>query len=183
MNAKEAADKIRPNFHLVAMPPEDRHHVLFVEAVAAELGVEPTAFNLHQVAGALDDAGIHGDAAQYPLMMYSRQHHAIKDIAASTYYPRHDFVFTMVESAEQANKLGEGWVEDISKLPPRGDTPINAPVPEAPKEFTVSDHDPRNAPFVAQLKADPAVEAARAAEADRVAAEAKAASERTGFTD
>ena len=130
MTPKEAADKIRPTFHLVAMPPQDRHHVLFVEAVAAELSIDPTHFNLHQVAGALDDAGIHGDAPQYPLMMYSRQHHAIKDIAASTYYPRHDFVFTMVENADQANKLGEGWVEDISKLPPRGDIPINAPMPE-----------------------------------------------------
>jgi hypothetical protein len=128
MTPKEAADKIRPTFHLAQMPAEDRHRVLFVENVAAELGIEATPFNLHQVAGALDEAGIHGDAPQYPLMMYSRQHHAVRDIAASTYYPRHDFVFATVENADEANKLGEGWVEDSSKLPPRGEIPIHAPL-------------------------------------------------------
>jgi hypothetical protein len=139
MTPKEAADKIRPNFHLVSMPPEDRHHVLFVESVAAELGVEPTPFNLHQVAGALDDADIHGDDLHFPLMLYSRQHHAVEGVAASTYYPRHDLTFVTVENKEQLDALGEGWVENIADLPPRGDIPIEAP-PLAKKELPDPDH-------------------------------------------
>jgi hypothetical protein len=129
MNAKEAADKIRPTFHLISMPPEDRHHVRFIEEVAAELGVEPTPFNLHQVGGALDAADIHGDDLHFPLMLYSRQHHAVEGVVASTYYPRHDFVFVIVENKEQFDALGDGWVESIDDLPPRGEIPINAPAP------------------------------------------------------
>ena len=84
MNPKDAADKLRPDFHLAQMPPEDRHHVKFVEDVAGELGVEPTPFNLRQVAHALDAADIHGDDHHFPMMFYSRQHHAVEGIAAST---------------------------------------------------------------------------------------------------
>jgi hypothetical protein len=66
MTPHEAAEKIRPSFRLYDMPPEDRHHVKFVEAVADELGIEHTAFNLHQVDEALDAAGIHEDIHDYP---------------------------------------------------------------------------------------------------------------------
>lgn len=128
MNAKEAADKIRPTFHLVSMPPEDRHHVRFIQDVAAELGVEATPFNLHQVAGALHDANIHADDLHFPLMLYSRQHHAVEGVVASTYYPRHDFTFVIVENEQQMDALGSGWVQSIDDLPPRGDTPLNAPI-------------------------------------------------------
>lgn len=129
MNAKEAADRLRPNFHLESMPPEDRHHVIFVEDVTAELGVEPTPFNLHQVAAALDAADIHPDDNEYPKMLYSRQHHAEDGCSASIYDPRHDWCWAHVENDEQAKALGSGWVESPADLPPRGETPIDAPEP------------------------------------------------------
>lgn len=130
MNAKEAADKIRPDFHLVSMPPEDHHHVKFVEDVAAELGVEPTPFNLHQVGQALDHADIHGDSIEFPKMLYSRSHHAEGTIEASFYDARHDWVWAHVANQEEADKLGSGWVEDPADLPPRGEIPLHAAVPE-----------------------------------------------------
>jgi hypothetical protein len=128
MNAKEAADKIRPDFHLESMPPEDRHHVKFVEDVAVELGIAPTPFNLHQVASALDHADIHPDSNEYPKMLYSRTHHAEEGIEASVYDARHDFVWTHVASEEEAAKLGSGWFENPSELPPRGETLIHAAI-------------------------------------------------------
>lgn len=128
MNAKEAADKLRPNFHLESMPPEDRHHVIFVEEVAKELGVEPSAFNLHQVASALDEANIDQDSNEYPKMLYSRQHHAAEGVTASVYDERHDYVWANVENEEQASALGSGWVESPADLPPRGDSPIYPPI-------------------------------------------------------
>ena len=135
MNPKEAADKLRPDFHLAQMPPEDRHHVKFVEDVAGELGVEPTPFNLQQVAHALDSADIHGDDHHFPMMFYSRQHHAVEGIAASTYYPRHDMTGVIVENEDQFKALGDGWVENPADLPPRGEPgsegfiPLAAPAP------------------------------------------------------
>jgi hypothetical protein len=126
MNVKEAADKIRPDFHLESMPPEDRHHVKFIEDVAAELGVEHTPFNLHQVGQALDRADIHPESNEYPKMLYSRSHHAEEGIGASVYEPRHDFVWAHVANEDEAKKLGSGWVEDISELPPRGEIPLHA---------------------------------------------------------
>jgi hypothetical protein len=133
MNAKEAADRIRPEFHLVSMPPEDRHHVKFVEDVATELGVDHTSFNLHQVADALDNAGIHEDGAEYPKMLFSREHHTEEGISASVYDPRHDLTWALVDNEEQADKLGSGWVDNISDLPTRSDTAQRvepAPIPE-----------------------------------------------------
>lgn len=131
MNAKEAADKLRPTFHLESMPTEDRHHVKFVEEVATELGVEHTAFNLHQVADALDTANIHQDSIEYPKMLFSRQHHAVKGIEPSVYDERHDYVWTHVANEDQVNELGSGWVDDPASLSPRGETPVDAPI--APK--------------------------------------------------
>lgn len=131
MTPTEAADKLRPTFSLEHMPPEDRHHVLFVEAVAAELGVEPTPFNLQQVATALDDADIRGDDLHFPLMLYSRQHHAVEGVPASTYYPRHDMVFVTVENEEQMQLLGKNWVENPADMPARGEIPIDAPAPKS----------------------------------------------------
>jgi hypothetical protein len=131
MTPFEAAEKLRPTFHLDQMPPEDRHHVKFVEDVAAELGVDPTPFNLHQVAGALDAADIHGDDLKFPLMLYSRQHHAADGVAASIYEPRHDFTTAIVENDDQLKILGDGWVENPADLPPRGEIPIAAPPPKA----------------------------------------------------
>lgn len=141
MNAKEAADKLRPTFHLESMPTEDRHHVKFVEDVAAELGVEPTPFNLHQVADALDEAEIHEDSNEFPKMLYSRTHHTEKAIPDSHYDRRHDFVWVHVANEDEAKVLGSGWVENPADLPPRGDIPLHgeqkSPAP-APLEITES---------------------------------------------
>lgn len=132
MNARDAAEKLRPSFHLEQMPVEDRHEVKFVEDVATELGIAHTAFNLHQVADALDAANIHQDSNEFPKMLFSRQHHAAEGVEASVYDPRHDYVYTHVADEEQAGKLGSGWVENPAELPPRGDIPINAPDTVAP---------------------------------------------------
>lgn len=132
MNAHDAAEAIRPTFHLESMPPEDRHHVLFVEAVADELGIEKTAFNMHQVASALDAADIHQDSNEFPMMLYSRQHHADGDVAPSVYDQRGDYVWVHVANEDEAKSLGSGWVQSIDDLPPRGETPIDAPLPAAP---------------------------------------------------
>lgn len=132
MNAHEAAEKIRPSFHLEQMPVEDRHHVKFVEDVATDLGIEHSAFNLHQVADALDAADIHQDSNEYPKMLFSRQHHAIEGVAPSFYDKRHDCVIVHVENAEEAEKLGPSFVDGLDKLPERGDTPIDAAPVEAP---------------------------------------------------
>jgi len=126
MTPKEAADKLRPDFHLALMPAEERHHVKFVEAVAAELGVEPTHFNLAQVANAIDHHGIEADSFEYPKMMFSRTHHSDPSIPPSFYDKRHDHVWVHVASAEEAEKLGAGWVEDHMRLPPRGEIPLYA---------------------------------------------------------
>lgn len=135
MTPKEAADKIRPDFHLAQMPAEDHHHVKFVEEVASELGVEPTAFNLHQVADALDHAEIHGDADEYPKMLFSRSHHAEEGVAASVYDKRHDLAWVHAANEDEASKLGPDWVDDISKLPPRGEIPLHA-APKTKQEVT-----------------------------------------------
>lgn len=127
MNSKEAADAIRETFHLESMPAEDRHHVKFIEDVAAELGIEPIPFNLHQVGQALHHAGIEPDSNEYPKMLYSRTHHAEKDIEASVYDKRHDAVWAHVRNEEEAAKLGAGWVESLAELPPRGELPLHAP--------------------------------------------------------
>lgn len=135
MTPKEAADVLRPNFHLASMPPDARHHMLFVEQVTAELGIDASGFNLAQVASALDEAHIEGEPLEYPKMLYSRRHHAIKDIEASIYLPRHDCVSVHVANADEAGKLGSGFVEDMAQLPPRGDMPIAAEVqPPVPAE-------------------------------------------------
>ena len=135
MNAQEAAERLRPSFKLEAMPAEDRHHVKFVEDVATALGIEHSHFNLHQVADAVDRAGIEQDSNEYPKMLYSRQHHAVKAVGASMYDPRHDHVWTVVADEEQAAALPEGWVDDIAKLPPRGEIPLHAvaPIENAPQ--------------------------------------------------
>lgn len=132
MTPKEAADKLRPDFKLELMPAEHRHHVKFVESVATELGVEHTHFNLAQVADALDKAEIEADSNEYPKMLFSRTHHAEDGVAASVYDKRHDLVWVHVANAEEAGKLGGEWVDDIGKLPPRGEIPLHAP--SKPKE-------------------------------------------------
>lgn len=116
MQAKEAADTLRPTFHLEQMPAEDRHHVKFIEDVAAELGVEPTPFNLHQVGQALDSADIHHDSNEFPKMLYSREAHGE---LPSTYDKRNDFHWIHVNNEEEAKGAGEGWVENLSDLPER----------------------------------------------------------------
>lgn len=128
MTPKDAADKIRPDFHLEQMPAEDRHHVKFIEDVATELGVEHTPFNLHQVGEALDHAGIEPDSNEYPKMLYSRTHHSDIAIAPSYYDKRHDYVHCHVASAQEAAKLGSDWKENPADLPERGETPIHAPM-------------------------------------------------------
>lgn len=130
MNAKEAAARLRPTFHLESMPAEARHHVKFVEDVASELGIEHSAFNLHQVADALDVAGIEQDSNEYPKMLFSRQHHAVDGVSASVYDARHDYVIAIVNSDDEAKALGDGWVDDPAKLAERGDVPVAAPVPD-----------------------------------------------------
>lgn len=136
MTPKEAADKIRPDFHLEQMPAEDRHHIKFIEDVGKELGVETTPFNLHQVGQALHHAGIEPDDNEYPKMLYSRSHHAEKDVAASIYDARHDFVWAHVANEDEAKKLGPDWFEDVSELPPRGEILLHAEakadIPEEP---------------------------------------------------
>ena len=124
MNAKDAADKLRPTFHLESMPTEDRHEVKFVEDVATELGIAHTAFNLHQVAQALDTANIHQDSNEYPKMLYSRQHHMVKGVEPSVYDRRLDHVSVAVKSDEEVAALGKSFVDSPDKLPPRGNTPI-----------------------------------------------------------
>ncbi len=128
MNAKEAADHIRPSFHLATMPAADRHQAKFVADVATELGVEHSPFNLQQVASALESADIHRDVHTYPMMLFSRQHHNVEGVEASVYDARHDHCFVHVANEDQADALGGGWIEDHTKLPPRGDLPITAPV-------------------------------------------------------
>jgi hypothetical protein len=128
MTPKEAADKLRPEFHLELMPADERHHVKFVEAVATELGVEHTHFNLAQVANALDKHEIDADSNEYPKMLFSRTHHTEDGVAASIYDKRHDAVWVHVASEDEAKKLGSGFVDDLGKLPPRGDLPLHAPV-------------------------------------------------------
>lgn len=124
MNAKEAADQIRAAFHLEVekIPPETQHHINFLKAVATELGVDHTPFNLHQVETALADANIHRDSNEYPKMLFSRQHPA--NGIAGTYDARHDHVWTVVADEDQEDAIGDGWVPDPSKLPPRGDIPL-----------------------------------------------------------
>lgn len=118
MTPKQAADKLRPDFHLELIPAEERHHVAFVEAVADELGIEKTHFNMAQVAAAIDHAGIEQDSNEYPKMLFSRDHHAAEGIAASIYDKRHDAMWVHVASEDEAKKLGSGWVDDLGKLPP-----------------------------------------------------------------
>lgn len=122
MTPKDAADALRPSFHLLQMPADDRHHVKFVEAVAAELGVESTPFNLYQVGAALAGAKIEHDPIEYPKMLYSRQFP--KDSIAATYHIRRDHVSTIVNNDEELDALGDGWVTDPTDLPARGDLPI-----------------------------------------------------------
>lgn len=140
MNAKEAADRLRPIFSLEHLPPEDRHHVKFVEDVAKELGIEPTAFNLLQVADALEANGIEGEVNQYPKMLYSRRHHAEDIFTPSIYDARGDYTWVNVINADEEAKLGGDWVDNIAKLPPRGDTPVHAE-PKAPSEEKVQGAD------------------------------------------
>lgn len=146
MNAHDAAEKLRPTFVLESMPAEDRHHVKFIEDVAAELGVEPTPFNLLQVGHALDAADIHGDSNEFPKMLYSRSHHAEGTVSASFYDARHDWVWAHVANQDEAAKLGAGWVEDTAELPPRGDIPLHLPpaaagVEEPEKPVTEQSYD------------------------------------------
>lgn len=142
MTPKEAADKIRPDFHLAQMPAEARHHVKFIEDVATELHVAHTPFNLHQVGEALDHAGIEPDSNEYPKMLYARTHHAEHGIAASVYDRRHDWVHASVNSADEAAKLGPEWKENPADLPERGELPIHAELkpisePEPPAEAVI----------------------------------------------
>jgi hypothetical protein len=132
MTPKEAAEAIRPTFHLESMPAEDRHHVKFVEDVATELGVEHTAFNLHQVASALDTANLHEDSNEYPKMLYSRKHHSAEGISSSFYDKRHKYMFVLVKDEEDAAKLGSDWVDDPAKLSPLSDAPPAPPTPASP---------------------------------------------------
>lgn len=118
-SAKEAADKLRPDFKLELMPPEHRHHVKFVEEVATELGIEHNHFNLAQVADALDNAGLKADSNEYPMMLFSREHHQVEGIAPSVHDKRHDMMWVHVASKEEHDKLGDGWVDDLAKLPAR----------------------------------------------------------------
>lgn len=204
MTPTEAANKLRPNFSLEHMPPEDRHHVLFVEAVAAELGVEPTPFNLQQVAAALDDADIRGDDLHFPLMLYSRQHHAVEGVPASTYYPRHDMVFVTVENEEQMQLLGKNWVENPADLPARGEIPIDAAPAKSSDDGYIAadgsnahwDHEDGDRPVkdfpahsvfgadkayvdgVKEVHSDDTESVARSDENERMARESAAASER-----
>ncbi len=133
MTPKEAADKLRPIFKLEQMPAEDRHAVKFVEAVATELGVERTPFNLHQVAGALEQHEISHDPHEYPKMLFSRTHHQEAISTPSIYDKRHDHCWVNVMNAEEEAKLGSDWVDHIGKLPARGDLPVHA-LEKAPAE-------------------------------------------------
>lgn len=136
MNAKDAADRLRPSFHLEIeqLAPEVQHDIKFYTDVAAELGVEPTPFNLHQIKEALEAANIHRDSNEYPKMLFSRSFPESGAVGAY-YAARHDHVWVHVENDEQASALGSGWVEDAVKLPPRGDIPLypaaKEPVAEA----------------------------------------------------
>ncbi len=121
MNAKDAADRIRPSFKLktdlAAMSPEDRHHLRFLEGVAVELGVEPTPFNIMQVGEALDAAGIKRDANEYPKMLYSRK--PAPDGFPSVYDGRHDHYYAHVADAGEEEMLGAAFVDHPGKLPPK----------------------------------------------------------------
>lgn len=133
MTPKEAAGVLRPTFHLYALPVGDRHYVKFVEAVAAELGIEHTVFNLYQVAAALTVANIKRDGDEYPKMLYSRQ---FPKGHAAVYDPRHDHVSAIVRNDEELDALGAGWVTDFSTLPLRDGIPLYAPPQEKPTEPT-----------------------------------------------
>ena len=144
MTPKEAADKLRPNFTPDLTPhdtpPEDRHHVKFLEDVAIELGVEPTPFVLHQLREAMEEGDIRPDSNEYPKMMFSRSHP--ENGHPGTYDARHDHVHAIVANEEEAAALGSGWVDSIHDLPPRGDIPVHLPA-SAPRKT-----EPAHAPEV-----------------------------------
>lgn len=165
MNAKEAADQIRAAFHLEVekIPPETQHHINFLKAVATELGVDHTPFNLHQVETALADANIHRDSNEYPKMLFSRQHPA--NGIAGTYDARHDRVWTVVADEDQEDAIGDGWVTDPAKLPARGDIPLYPeakPVDAAPAAAGPVVDAPPSVPAKAQDSAPAAAPAATA---------------------
>lgn len=125
MNAKEAAEHLRPTFRLESevLSPEVQHDISFHKEVATELGVEHTPFNLHQVAESLAAAGIERPSNEFPKMLYSRTH-PDKFGHQGTYDQRHDHVWVKVHDADQEDALGESWVDHPDKLPPRGNLPL-----------------------------------------------------------
>jgi len=129
MTPKEAAEKLRENFVLASMPPEARHHVKFVEDVAAELGIEPTAFNLYQVAEALDRENLHEDDNAYPKILYSLNP---AEGVAATRDDRNKWYWIQVADDDEAEKLGPSWVSDPALLSGPVERPALPTQPPAP---------------------------------------------------
>lgn len=119
ITAEEAARRISGEFEPVALDPEKAHHGRFLSAVAGYLGAEPNPANLDQIAELLGKVEVQLPDHEYPKMMYSRTLPAPELGYESHLSLRHDHVGVIVNSEEDAKKLGSGWIENPADLPKR----------------------------------------------------------------
>src|SRR5882672_2014707 len=70
VGAKEAAEIIRSTVYDAQLPPDEVHKLRFLQEVAAHLGMEAMPENLHRIAQALHQHGIHlHEGHEYPKMV------------------------------------------------------------------------------------------------------------------
>jgi hypothetical protein len=119
ITAEEAANRIRGDFEPVALDPEKAHHGRFLSAVAGYLGAEPNPANLDQIAELLGKVEVQLPDHEYPKMLYSRTLPAAELGYESHVNLRHDHVGVIVNSEDDAKKLGSGWIENPADLPKR----------------------------------------------------------------
>ena len=117
VTAEEAAAIIHDEFEPAVLEPKDVHHVAFLTAVADILDADPNPENLEQIAELLDKAGVELADHEYPKMLYSRGY-APADFESHVDH-RNDRIGVVVANEEEAGKLGSGWTDDPTTLPPR----------------------------------------------------------------